>query len=267
MKLTKQQRKLHQEACDLLGKDDLTYDEKWFVLENWHEGATNNNGASGAFFTPPELASDFGLDVGGGSIIDLCAGIGTLSFVYYHHRCHGEKPQIACVEINPEYVEVGKKIFPEANWICADIFDIWRDLGRFDWAIANPPFGNLSRGYAAPRYAGSLFEYKILDLASHMADYGTFLLPHNSAGFRYSGAQCYARHENAQYRKFAKETGLFLDAGCGVDTTYYADGWKGVKPCVEIVCCDFTEAEPLDVEPCGHDHAQQLALFSGQGAS
>ncbi len=39
-KLTKAQAKAHQEACDLLQKDVLTLDEKWFVLENWQESAT-----------------------------------------------------------------------------------------------------------------------------------------------------------------------------------------------------------------------------------
>jgi hypothetical protein len=33
-KLTKAQTKAHAEACKLLQKDTLTFDEKWFVLEN-----------------------------------------------------------------------------------------------------------------------------------------------------------------------------------------------------------------------------------------
>jgi len=28
-------------------------------------------------------------------------------------------PEITCVEFNPQYVEVGKKLLPEANWIAS----------------------------------------------------------------------------------------------------------------------------------------------------
>jgi hypothetical protein len=52
--------------------------------------------------------------------------------------------ELTCVEINPRYFEVGRKLLPEARWINADVFD-WRtlDLGRYDVAIANPPFGRV----------------------------------------------------------------------------------------------------------------------------
>ena len=33
-KLTKSQTRRHEQACALLEKDELTFDEKWFVLEN-----------------------------------------------------------------------------------------------------------------------------------------------------------------------------------------------------------------------------------------
>jgi hypothetical protein len=36
-----------------LTKDRITDDEQDFVFQNWHEGATHENGAAGAFFTPP----------------------------------------------------------------------------------------------------------------------------------------------------------------------------------------------------------------------
>ena len=244
MKLTKQQSKRHEEACRLLEKDGLSLDERWFVIENWHEGATHNTGVLGAYFTPLDLARDFAIDVVGGRIVDLCAGIGTLAFICLHTRYWDRAPRIVCIEINPGYVEVGKKILPEADWICADVFDAWQTVGRFDTAISNPPYGRIKAGGRAPRYGGSLFEYKLVDLAAHIADYGTFLLPQNSAGFRYSGRQFYDRYENDEYRRFESDTGLALEVGCGVDTSIYADDWRGVKPTCEVVCCDFGNAQP-----------------------
>ena len=244
-KLTKRQIKSHAEACRLLEKDSLTFDEKWFVYENWHEGADNNIAAAGAYFTPIMLARDFGLDVCGPRVVDLCAGIGVLAFAYYHTKGDFENPpRITCVEINPRYVEIGRKLLPEATWICADVFDVWRALGRFDTAIANPPFGRVSsRGKRGPSYSGPDFEYRAIDIASEIADYGTFLVPQMSAPFRYSGAQCYERTTDGKAQRFLDETGIDMDAGCGVDTTCHKDEWKTPAPVTEIVCCDFTERQ------------------------
>jgi len=181
--------------------------------------------------------------VAGECVADLCAGIGTLAFAYTHFRCYARTARMVCVEINPAYVDVGRKVLPEATWICAGVFEVWRDLGRFDCAIANPPFGARKTGSRGPRYAGAKFEYQVLDIASQIADHGVFILPQGSAGFRYSGAQYYERNENNAYRKFTQDTGLTLEAGCGVDTTVYRGAWKDVSPLVEIVCCDFAQRE------------------------
>lgn len=114
-KLTKAQRKAHAEACKIL-QDALSIDEKIFVLENWHEGAEHMNGAIGAHFTPSGLARDFAIDAGGGRrVIDLCAGIGGLGFWL---DLDGRAGEMVCVEVNPAYVEVGRKILPQAQWIC-----------------------------------------------------------------------------------------------------------------------------------------------------
>ena len=47
----------------------------------------------------------------------LCAGIGVLSYAAQlecsdRSRCYAD---ITCVELNPHYVEVGKKVVPEAH--------------------------------------------------------------------------------------------------------------------------------------------------------
>lgn len=178
-KLTKAQRKAHAEAEAILTKDRLSDDEKQFVFENWHEGAEHINGAMGAFFTPYDLAADFGIDAqcSNGRMIDLCAGIGILSyFPHYRGQWGNDTPEITCVEANPRYVEVGKKLLPEARWICADVFD-WRNWWRdeldgamFDVAISNPPFGTVKRQGTGPRYRGREFEFHVIDIASEMAD-------------------------------------------------------------------------------------------------
>lgn len=164
-KLTKEQMKLHQQARALLEKETLTFDEKWFILEHWNEGAEHMNAQAGAFFTPPELAADFHIDVCGNTIIDLCAGIGALSSMAYHHPWGGygeDKPHITCVERNPAYVAIGKKVLPEAEWMCADVFELLDLIApgqRYDCAIANPPFGRVSsEGKSGPRYSGSEFQ-------------------------------------------------------------------------------------------------------------
>lgn len=247
-KLTKAQSKQHQAACNLLAKETLTFDEKLFVYENWQEGADCDNGSRGAFFTPVDLANDFTIEMIGPDVVDLCAGIGVLSFLYYHgcygYRNHGDsKPRITCVEINHRYVEVGKKLLPEANWICADIADIAEigGIGHYDCAIANPPFGKCVTISNAPYYNGSEAEYQVIDIASTLADYGVFIIPQMSSPFVYSGAQYYHERESRKYDKFARSTGITLEPGCGIDSTAHVNAWHGVSPVCEVVCCDFSE--------------------------
>lgn len=244
-KLTKAEAKAHNAAIDLLSKQILTEDDKEFVFRNWHEGATHINGQAGAFFTPIDLAFDFAIDaLGGPRIIDLCAGIGALSYALWNrNRFASEHPsRIVCVELNADYIAVGRKLLPEAEWIHADALDVLdMGLGRFDVAISNPPFGGIKRTRNGPRYSGKNFEFHIIDTAAHIADRGAFIVPQMSAGFKYSGAQCFQRDADGKAVDFQRLTGMSFDAGCGVDTSYYRTEWRGVSPTVEIVCVDFTE--------------------------
>ncbi|MBR0884457.1 MULTISPECIES: hypothetical protein [Bradyrhizobium] len=122
----------------MLRKDVLSYDERVFVLDNWHEGANHISTSAGAFFTPTGLARDFAIDACGGRTIDLCAGIGMLAFHVFwraHYARERDEPpkEIVCIECNPAYVEVGRKVLPEARWICADVLDFdLASLGRFN---------------------------------------------------------------------------------------------------------------------------------------
>lgn len=244
-KLTKPQAKAHQQACDLLAKEVLTEDDKLFVLENWQESASHINTVAGAFFTPFLLARDFAIETYPGKIIDLCAGIGMLSYaVRSKHQWDRAPLDITCIEINPDYVAVGRKILPEATWIQASVFDVLdMGLGHFDVAISNPPFGRVTRpeGKGAPRYTGGEFEFHVIDIAAHLANYGAFILPQMSSGFKYSGSQCYQRETSGKAFDFQQKTGIYLGPSCGIDTATYKDAWRGVSPICEIVCCDFEE--------------------------
>lgn len=218
-KLTKAQIKVHEQACALLEKEILTEDDKYFVLDNWQESATHVNSKDGAFFTPTGLARDAMLGIEEGKIIDLCAGIGALAFQVVQSNKWTNRPlELVCVEKNPDYVAVGKKIVPEAAWICGDVLEV---DGQFDIAISNPPFGG--------------FEFKVIEVASRIADYGVFIVPQMSAGFNYSGKPYYERHTSGKAFEFQKKTGLRFESAISVDTTYYLKDWKGVAPVCEVV--------------------------------
>jgi hypothetical protein len=253
-KLTKNEIKEHNIAVELLQKDKLTFEEKLTVYEKWNEAATSLNSEAGAFFTPYELANDFSLNIyDKASTIDLCAGTGMLSFLAYHYR---ECTDITCVELNPIYYELGKKLLPEAKWINGSIFD-YKELGHFKQCISNPPFGKIKTGLdkdvqSGFNYKGAEFDLITIEIASKIADYGCFILPQGSTPFKYSGAEFFMdlREQNKGYNpyglsvpakvaKFIKETGLDYQFNIGVDTSIYKDQWKGVSPTCEIVCFDF----------------------------
>lgn len=239
-KLTKAQARLHAEAVALLAKDRLKEDEREFVFAHWQAGASHINTTAGAFFTPMGLAWDLAIDVGGETILDLCAGIGALAYACFHRGSYDRDRarRLTCVELNPDYVEVGRKLLPEARWICADAFSDLRELGRFDWVVANPPFGAIQgRGD---------FDLAIVERGADFADEGTFILPAMSVPFAYSGRPCYDdSRPSDKARRFRERTGINLTAGCGVDCSYYRNDWQGVAPAVEIACADYREARAL----------------------
>lgn len=253
MKLSKAEIKSHNEAMALVDCDrPLKDDEKEFILDNFNEGALHINSAAGAFFTPRMLARDFAIEVGGGSVIDLCAGIGSLSYAVEH-----KADRLVCIEINADYIRIGKRIVPEATWVHASVFDLdCESLGLFDVAISNPPFGNIKGDGFKGKYAGSNFEYKVMEMASRLANYGVFILPQGSANFEYSGKQEFREIESDKAKKFREQTGILMQPNCGIDTAIYKDDWRGVSPICEIVCCEFEQVDEV-VEPI-----QQLDLLA-----
>ncbi|WP_370973965.1 hypothetical protein [Amycolatopsis sp. cg9] len=279
-KLTYEQERLHAQACQLIDLDrDLTEEERAFVLDHWRASSTARSASDRAHFTPAGLARDLSLHVGGDRIIDLAAGIGRLAF---HCRDLWARwphtgPELVCIERNPEYVRVGRRVMPEARWICADIMTLpalREDIGEFDYAISNPPYGPIPRAVEATSgYRGRRFEYHAIALAAMVARRGVFLIPQVAAPFRYSGVPRYETDAgDAEYRKFVAATGIELEANCGIDTTQYQQDWHDVDPLVEIVRADFTTREPAagptgrrdhDVPPAAVENpAGQLALLA-----
>jgi predicted RNA methylase len=181
------------------------------------------------------LARDFSLECHKENVIDLCAGIGMLSFCV---NDFGNGEGFTCIEINPEYVEIGKKILPKANWIQADVLsDEMVSLSGFELAISNPPFGNISG-------VGN-FEYAVIETAAKIAKYGVFILPQRSTPFKFSGNQGFERQKSPKYERFVKKTGIEFEFNCGIDTSICLNEWKGVSPLCEIVLVDF----PAKINP------------------
>jgi hypothetical protein len=260
-RLTKQQASLHAQACAYLEKEVLTFQERVFVLDHWQESAHHISSVSGAFFTPQSLARDLSIEVNGRTIIDLCAGIGSLAFACYHRDPFGKSGnlKIVCVEINPEYAAVGRKVLPEASWIVADALELPGEAEAFDCAISNPPFGRRRMPGKAPRYTGSEFEYAVIDIASEIASYGVFLLPQTSCPFRFSGRRRFEATENEKYLHFHKQTGIVLEPNCGIDTTVTLEDWHHSVPITEIAVADFSE---LPKERFASGRLRQGELFA-----
>lgn len=177
-------------------------------------------------------------------MLDLCAGIGRLaSAVGFEPDFGGRAASIVCVEQNPDYVRVGRVAVPKATWVQADVFDLdaYRHFGPFDCVISNPPFGRIKTGAAlsTPRYPGRQFEYRVIELATRLSAFGVFIIPQESAPFRYSGEN-YLRWgpPGSPSGAFMRDLGIRLQPGIGVDTSLYEREWHGTSPKTEIVVYD-----------------------------
>lgn len=235
-KLSKQQMKLHNQAMDLVHSDKvLKRDERMFILQNFQEGFNQANSLAGAFFTPLMLSRDTCIEINSNqSVVDLCAGIGGLSFWLDRDN------EVTCVELNPNYIEVGKRVNPYAKWIQMDALEYCETTtDRFVNALSNPPFGNIKTSDYKGLYTGSDFEYKIIEAASKVAEFGVFIIPQSSAPFRLSGVREYSDKMETKCKKFVDQTGIEMTPGCGVDTSIYLKEWHGVSPMCEIVTVEY----------------------------
>ena len=256
-KISKVATKAHNEAEELVASEKiLNDDERMFVLENWSPLQSHNIGQAGAFFTPYELACDTMIELpeDATTVIDLCAGIGMLTFcAWQKFRWQRDMPKFICVEINPNFVRVGRKVMPEATWIQGSVMDksildqilTFVDDPETAVVISNPPFGT-TRMFREEcdvdlRYTGNLFEYAVMDVSSRFSTFGIFIIPQGSAPFEFSGKRTYklkvnqdGNPSNDKYNKFHEETGLALGMNCGIDTQHALEQWVGTRILTEI---------------------------------
>lgn len=238
MKLSKEQSAAHLRARDLASSGKrLTTDEQEFVLRNFHEGAEHLKGLAGAFFTPLDLAMSLQIEVPRGArVLDLCAGIGALSWGLVEMA-----QQVVCVESNPDYVAVGRAVVPEATWLNTSCFDIdaIAAQGPYDVVVSNPPFGRIRE----VDYKGACdklgFQFKVIDIASKLAAWGIFILP--AASLPFTLRPQYASVENKDAVRFSQITGLTLEP-TAIDASFADDGWRDAKVKCEVAVCDFRNA-------------------------
>lgn len=260
-KLTKQQTSKMREVNQVLSQHILSEKDKAFVLRHFHEGATNNVSAAGAFFTPFELALEFAeycslpfVKNRPTRILDLCAGIGSLSYALqlgFNRSNFDERCEITCVEINADYVDIGKKLLPDANWVNASVTDIDTilALGEFDLVISNPPFGNIPTFKHRDKiaYTGSNAIYAVIEIASLLANTATMIMPQQEAGFRYSGENSFTDIANEKLSDFTDQTGIELGPNNFSGTHLYEQDWKAKVPRVEFVECDFCGSKVTEI--------------------
>ena len=190
-RLPKHQEQNHLKAVDILTQEHLTLEDRVFVLNAWTPRYYGRPELKGAFFTPTGLAQSVAQEVPGGSnVLDLCAGIGSLAFWYQQEH---PEASITCVERDPLYASVGRKVVPEAVWIEGDMFDesVWEAAcsrrRTFDLCLTNPPFGFTTEHPGWMNYCGSL-ELMALEIGLRMADAVTAILPQSSLPFAYSNS-------------------------------------------------------------------------------
>lgn len=253
-RVSKAKIKLHFEACELVDSDEvLTLDQREFILENWNPMVSHNVTWNAAFFTPMSVTNDFMMETLNGDkrVVDLCAGIGRLAYAMWKRNLwYNDQVEIVCVERDPEFIKVGKRVLPEATWVRGDIFDesTWKELGRFDEAISNPPYGLKVEKNEWLKNGPS--QFMAAEVAMKLAPVATFLLAQSDCPFQFSGVQSFRTVENNKYEKWSREVGVVFQPNCGLDLSYSAGEWDGLSKGMmfEIVNVERVEVEEPGIE-------------------
>ena len=274
-KISKEMMKRHSKAMEIIEQDVLSFDDKIYVLENYHEGATQMNNLISAHFTPMELARSVQMSARSKHFVDLCSGIGILSWCMMRiHYFEDNKDVVGiCIENCTEYYRIGKKLLPELHWINGSIFDQAiidevKELmeGKDFSIISNPPYGKQVKTDTKKllKYKGSDFEYKAIELGDMLGAHdGVFLIPQSSCNFKLSGVS--GNEFNipcSKYDKFYEETKLEMRPNMGFDTECIDAGWKDVSITTEIAIFEYQEMrDEAQEEEEEYDENEQLTLF------
>ena len=230
------------------------------VYEEFNPAIVDNLSENGVYFTPPDLAFDAMLFAPRrGHILDLCSGIGMLSYALKIRDNYDKSIQsITAIEYNPKFVEIGKRILPDVRWINGDAYSkdlldsLVKDLPdkRFDLIVSNPPFGhdmNDKAKYDWLNFTGQR-DLMAVEIALRYAKNGYFILPIGSVPFKYSG-RSYYEHKPDRYSrklvKFFKDNKEFdFNMTCdGIDCDVYRDQWKNLNGGISVECVN------MDIHP------------------
>jgi len=254
MKISRADSKLHDQAMDLIHSDKtLTQDEIEFCLENFNPMATHDVGKGGIFFTPIEMARSFAQVVApNGRIIDLCAGIGLLSWALLENDRFSPRQitEIVAVEIDNEFAEIGKRLLPEVTWICGSIFDqeLVSSLGRFDYAIGNPPYGNIPNKKEADwmSFKGPA-QFMAAEIAFRVSANGCmFIVPEGDTEYDLKRNRP-RKNANADRLKTVFPGVTIMPES--LDLSEFKSQWKGAAP--DVAFADFIVDEAIDKMPIG----------------
>lgn len=138
---------------------------------------------------------------------------------------------------------IGRRVLPEATWICGDLLEVPdMDLGVFDCAISNPPFGAVARSSDAAAYRPRQFEYHAIAAAARVAKRGIFIVP------RASIHETHPSQRTADCLRFTHETGIELET-TWMDADAWRDQWGGPSPRVTVVSAEFRHPRPRTAIP------------------
>jgi predicted RNA methylase len=245
-KITRAASKLHDEAMAILNLSrSLSEEEQEKVFRQYNPMAEHNVGKGAIFFTPFDLAREFSLAAEcTGTVIDLGAGIGALAKqMVWRNRWSNIHRRLVCVEISPVFVEIGKKLVPEAEWYCGDIFDVdfMQSLGEFDLAISNPPYGHIPSEKTRLVTKGPA-QWRAIEVALRLAWGGAvFIIPEQDLDYSIR-EQKYRENSNREKYLDKNFPGVYVMPS-SFDAGVYQDQWTGAAPNVQIA-----SIEPDDVK-------------------
>jgi methylase of polypeptide subunit release factors len=249
-KLSTQELKNHDKTERILEKaDPLSLHDRQFVLDHWMPEA-DIVAREKAFFTPRWMSAAVAMEAADdGRVVDLCAGIGSLSwYMTRENRPWALRPgfSMTAIEKNPRFVEIGKRLLPEVEWIQGDVFSrtMWDKIGPFDSFITNPPFGMPAR-VEWLRY-GEESSLMVVEVGLRYSRWGTgtAILPQSLCPFRYSGVQEYKQVPPlAKTDRFLRKVPALMQVGA-TDTTVVPEGerdFRDTSTITEIVNFDLME--------------------------
>ncbi len=255
-RLTQLEEKAHDDALALLSLTRvLSNDEVDFVYRHYSPLATHRVAQNAIYFTPPEAAALLAIYArmeGRARIIDLAAGIGILT----HHMLLAERwddhtaaKQHVCVELDAEFVAVGRKLLPQVEWVCGNSFDpdLMHALGSFDAGIANPPFGQIpalkaAKTWLRARVPAHLATVEVMLRMCRQG--GTILLPRNDQNIQ---RERRTEPSSVLKRMYTAWPGVQVSMDADLDGLCDDEGkplrWHGADPDVVVADVNIDDAK------------------------